>query len=120
MHPRHAPLYAHVHVLFWPWLWWQLWNLDRWKRATGRGVLLAVDRRGNVYIRYVTDAPGQGPQSFRAPVSARLALAIAPEVSHAPCPQPTLRRDQQSHRDCPAAGPSVSAGLGQTLPLPDT
>ena len=116
----HADLYASVHVLFWPWLWWQLTRLQGWMNETRCSLLVHVDRRGNVRVRYVTDAPGQGPQSFRAPVSARLALAIAPEVSHAPCPQPTLRRDQQSHRDCPAAGPSVSAGLGQTLPLPDT
>ncbi|KCZ90798.1 hypothetical protein [Hyphomonas johnsonii] len=117
MNPRHAHLYAHVHVLFWPWLWLQLWNLNRWMKATGRRLLVSVDRRGNIYIRCMSDAPGQGAQAFRAPVSARLALAVCP----APCP---WRRPGP-----PASLSGLSArpaGLCQdrahmcALPLPDT
>jgi hypothetical protein len=118
MHPAHAHLYAHVHVVFWPWLWLQLWNLNRWMKESGRGLLISVDRWGTIYVNAISDAPGQGPRSISAPVSSRLAAALAPETEISPYPR--LRRDQQSHRDCPVAGPSASAGLGRTLPLPDT
>ena len=56
---HHQRYYAFVWPLFWPWLWLQLWRLERWQRQTGRGVLLAVDRRGNVFIRAVAEAPGK-------------------------------------------------------------
>ena len=115
MHPRYAHLYAHVHVLLWPWLWWQLQNLNRWMKATGRGLLVAVDRWGNVHIRCMGDAPEAEDRFTPVPASARLAAALAPD----PRPRRRLRRDKQSHRDCPAAGPSVSAGRAN-LPLPHT
>jgi len=116
MHPAHAHLYAHVHVVFWPWLWLQLWNLNRWMKESRRGLLISVDRWGNIYVNAISDAPGQGPRSISAPVSARLAAALSTEIEISP--YPLLRRDQPSHRDCPAAG--AIAGLGRTLPLPDT
>jgi hypothetical protein len=119
MHPRHAHLYAHVHVLLWPWLWWQLQNLNRWMKATGRGLLVSVDRWGNVYIRCMGDAPAAENRFTPLPVSARLAAALAPEGLDAPCPRRKLRTDRQSHRDCPAAGPRASAGRAN-LPLPHT
>ncbi|KJS35562.1 MAG: hypothetical protein VR74_15465, partial [Hyphomonas sp. BRH_c22] len=77
MHSRHARLYAHVMVLFWPWLWWQLRVIGRWQRETGRDLMLGVDTFGNVRVRWVGDEPGTEP--FRAPVSARLARALDPE-----------------------------------------
>ena len=122
MNPLHAPLYAHVMVLFWPWLWWQLRGIERWRRQTGRGLLIAADTYGNVHIRWVEDAPEYAP--VRAPVSARLIRALAvddpfSQFVRSPRRKPGLRRDQQSHRDCPAAGPSASAGLAN-LPLPHT
>ena len=115
MHPRHAHLYAHVHVLLWPWLWWQLQTLNRWMKATGRGLLVSVDLWGNVYIRCMGDAPEAEDRFVRVPVSDRLAQALAPD----PCPRRMLRRDKQSHCDCPAAGTSASAGQAN-LPLPHT
>lgn len=34
-HHTRARLYAHVYVLFWPWLWWQLLRLGHWLDQTG-------------------------------------------------------------------------------------
>ncbi len=50
-------LYRHVPVLFWPWLWWQLFRLSLWIETTGRDVIYAVDRYGRVHIRHVADDP---------------------------------------------------------------
>jgi hypothetical protein len=82
MHTRHAHLYAHVHVLLWPWLCWQLARLDRWMKETVRGPLVSVDRWGNVYVLHMSDAPWAEDLYVRAPVSARLAAALA-----GPCPR---------------------------------
>ena len=57
MPSRFAHLYAFVHPLFWPWLWFQLWRLDVWQRASRRDVLFKVDRWGNLYINAIGDAP---------------------------------------------------------------
>jgi hypothetical protein len=122
MNPLYACLYAHVMVLFWPWLWWQLRAIERWRQATGRGLLIATDQYGNVHVRWVEDAPDAA--HVRAPVSVRLARALSgdepfSQFIRSPRRKPGLRRDQQSHCDCPAAGPSASAGLAN-LPLPHT
>jgi hypothetical protein len=98
MHPRHAHLYAHVHVLLWPWLGWQLQNLNRWMTATGRGLLVSVDRWGNVYIRCMGDAPGAGDRFVRVPVSIRLAQALAPD----PCPRSRPKRKRRAGQPAPA------------------
>ena len=114
MHTRHAHLYAHVHVLLWPWLWWQLQALNRWMKATGRGLLVSVDRWGNVYIRCMGDAPDAGDRFVPVPVSDRLAAALAPE----PCPW-RKPGPQAILSGRAAAGPSASAGRAN-LPLPHT
>ena len=97
---HHQRYYAFVWPLFWPWLWLQLWRLERWQRQTGRGVLLAVDRRGNVFIRAVAEAPGKWRYEAPAmPVWQRPALgsdlpsefleafAPAPDAGEAPHPR---------------------------------
>ena len=119
MNPLYAHLYAHVMVLFWPWLWWQLRAIERWRQATGRGLLVAVDPYGNVHVRRVEDAPGAA--HVRALVSDRLARALGGDDATNPYSRcmSGLRRDQQSRRDCPAAGPGASAGLAN-IPLPHT
>tara|TARA_R110002096_G_scaffold90385_6_gene204951 strand:- start:1465 stop:1869 length:405 start_codon:yes stop_codon:yes gene_type:complete len=115
MHPRHAHLYAHAHVLLWPWLWWQLQNLNRWMKATGRGMLVSVDRWGNVYIRCMGDAPGAEDRFVRAPVSARLAQALAP----VPCPR-RMPGPQAILSGRAARGPGLRREHGclNGLPLP--
>ena len=50
MNPLYAPLYAHVMVLFWLWLWWQLRAIERWRQQTGRGLLIAADAYGTLKI----------------------------------------------------------------------
>jgi len=75
MNPLYAHLYAHVMVLFWPWLWWQLRAIERWRQQTGRGLLIAADQYGNVHVRWVEDAPDAAP--VRAPVSDRFIRALA-------------------------------------------
>ncbi len=50
-------LYANVPVLYWPWVFWQLWRIALWGELTGRDVLVTVDRYGRVHIRHVSDDP---------------------------------------------------------------
>ena len=96
MPSRRAHLYAFVHPLFWPWLWFQLWRLDTWQRAAQRDVLFRIDRRGNLYINAIGDAP-RDPALYhydapRIPAWAAPALAcdlpdnITPECLR-PCAQ---------------------------------
>ena len=121
MHARHAHLYAHVHVLLWPWLWWQLQTLNRWMKATGRGLLVSVDRWGNVYIRCMGDAPDAEDRFTPVPASARLAAALAPEGSDVPCPRRTPG-PQAIHSGPAARGPGLRREHGRLtgLPLPHT
>ena len=116
MHARHAHLYAHVHVLLWPWLWWQLQTLNRWMKATGRGLLVSVDRWGNVYIRCMGDAPDAGDRFVPVPVSDRLAAALADD----PCPW--RKPGPQAILSGPAArDPGMRRKHGRAnLPLPHT
>jgi len=112
MHSRHARLYAHVMVLFWPWLWWQLRVIGRWQRETGRDLMLGVDTFGNVRVRWVGDEPGTEP--FRAPVSARLARALDPEPDARPATQPR----PVSHLPAPCL--RLAFAPAGRLPVPDT
>ncbi len=57
MDPHYIPFFRHVYALCWPWLWWNLVRLTAWRLKTGRQVFVQVDRFGNVYVRYIGDAP---------------------------------------------------------------
>mgnify|MGYP000715318877 CR=1 FL=1 len=51
-------LYVGVPVYFWPWVFWQLLQLDLWVEQTGRSVLGAVCKRtGEVFITFTADDP---------------------------------------------------------------
>jgi hypothetical protein len=64
-HPRIARLFAHVHVLFWPWLWLQLRALARWHAENGRPeVMLSVSRWGRLTVIH-TAPPEALPHPFR-------------------------------------------------------
>ena len=113
----------------WPLIFWRIQRLKAWFRdagGPGSQMLWGVMWNGRVVIIQLSDdLSGHRPGSFRAPVSGRLrqALSIDDPLStlfRSPRRKPGLRRDQQSHCDCPAAGPSASAGLVRTGPIPDS
>ena len=86
---RHR-IFSAVPIWLWPYLWLQLWGLQRWIRATGRGLLIAVcPRTGNVYITRIADAPvPEGTYTWTPPKQfawARLAVTEAPRLCAA-CP----------------------------------
>jgi hypothetical protein len=57
--PHFADLFAHVHVICWPILWWQLNALLRWCRREGiPDVLYAVSPWGLITIRHAGTRPG--------------------------------------------------------------
>ena len=56
-------LYKNVPVYLWPWVWWQLFQIERWIKETGRMVLGGVARDGKVYVLHVADDPNE-PNSW--------------------------------------------------------
>jgi len=52
-------LYKNVPVYLWPWVWWQLFQIERWIKETGRMVLGGVARDGKVYVLHVADDPSE-------------------------------------------------------------
>ena len=86
-------------------------------KATGRGLLVAVDRWGNVHIRCMGDAPEAEDRFTPVPASARLAAALAPD------PRPRQKPGPLSIHSGPAArGPGMRREHGRlhALPLPHT
>ena len=62
-------LYKNVPVYLWPWVWWQLFQIERWIKETGRMVLGGVARDGKVYVLHVADDPNERkPWSPSAPI----------------------------------------------------
>ena len=52
--------YDGVPVLLWPWVFWQLLQIDLWVEDTGRAVYGAVCRRtGRVYVDFWEDDPSE-------------------------------------------------------------
>ena len=59
-------LYVGCPVYLWPWVFWQLLQLDLWVEQTGRSVLGAVCKRtGEVFITFAADDPEE-VRSWRA------------------------------------------------------
>ncbi len=52
-------LYKNVPVYLWPWVWWQLFQIECWIKQTGRMVLGGVARDGKVYVLHVADDPNE-------------------------------------------------------------
>ena len=47
--------YAHVNLLLWPWIWWQLFWLRGWSEATERGLIYEIAPNGKVHVLAVGD-----------------------------------------------------------------
>ncbi|MFN7180763.1 MAG: hypothetical protein ACK4TE_14330, partial [Hyphomonas sp.] len=63
--PHFAPLFAHVHALCWPILWWSLNRLLRWYAASGyEEILYGTTPWGYVYIAYLGDRKPD-PSAYR-------------------------------------------------------
>ena len=68
MDPLYRPFFQHVWPICWPWLWWNLVRLTAWRMRTGRQIFILVDRFGNIYTRFIGDAPKPaGAYSYEAP-----------------------------------------------------
>ena len=83
-----ARLFAAVPLYLWPYLWLQLWGLERWINANKRDVLFAVSHRtGKVYITAISDAPApEGRYAYAAPEQPRHVLTPAPQPEFTPHP----------------------------------
>ncbi|MEH6809016.1 MAG: hypothetical protein V7651_09195 [Hyphomonas oceanitis] len=125
MEPEYISLYRHVMVLYWPWLWWQLRIITRWRIETGRALLIDTDRRGNIHIRAIGDDPrAPRPGVIKAPVSARLALALSePLPPFVPLSQRTLG-SSAAGSGLGLSGPQHTLGTRRfaktEAPIPDT
>jgi hypothetical protein len=119
MEPEYLTLYRHVMVLYWPWLWWQLRIITRWRIETGRALLIETGRTGNIHIRAVGDDPrAPRPGTIRAPVSDRLALALSePEC---PCSRRTPGPHAIEGMSPAARDPGPRRECGIQIPVPDT
>ena len=62
--------YAHVPLLYWPWIWWQLFWLRGWSEAARREVLFEIDARGKVHVILISD----GKDDLRAWMAAQRAI----------------------------------------------
>ena len=72
MDPLYRPFFQHVWPICWPWLWWNLVRLTAWRMRTGRQIFILVDRFGNIYTRFIGDAPKPaGSYSYEAPLVPR-------------------------------------------------
>ena len=121
MEPEYLSLYRHVMVLYWPWLWWQLRIITRWRIETGRALLIGTDRRGNIHIRAVGDDPrAPRPGTIKAPVSDRLRSAILGEPDPYPCSRRTPGPQAIEAKSPAARDSGLRREPGLAGPIPDT
>ena len=77
-----ARLFAAVPLYLWPYLWLQLWGLERWIRANKRDVLFAVSRHtGKVYITAISDAPAPEASDASVQFTCILPAPFSPDTS---------------------------------------
>ena len=108
----------------WPLIFLRIQRLRAWFRANGgpgSQMLWAVTNHGRVDVVFLSDDLSVQPScSFRAPVSPRLARALAGETI-APCP---LRRQGRRIPDRRTPAPQLSLGMRLFMekpgPIPDT
>ncbi len=71
-------LYKTVPVICWPWLFWQLWRIALWGKLTGRDVMVAVDKTGQVCVTQIGGdptrwTPSANPHAHQRNLTIRLA-----------------------------------------------
>ncbi len=105
-------LYKNVPVYLWPWVWWQLFQIERWIKLTGRMVLGGVARDGKVYVLHVADDPNEikpwSPEDLR-PLKGRHQDWIA-SISNSP-----PRVSPQNDQSCPHGERSRTIGRGACM-----
>ena len=120
--PHFAPLFAYVHPVCWPILWWSLNRLFKWYDTAGYDSLLfATTRWGYVYIAYLGDrTPDPSAYRARKPDHPRwddpFWETCRPASVHAliPAPAPLAQARQCGH------ALYAMAERAWALPLPDT
>ena len=129
-------LYVGVPVYLWPWVFWQLLQLDLWVEQTGRSVLGAVCKRtGEVFITFTGDDPEEArpwqesdlqallPNSPLWPAATRDSGPLSGTALSPVHAQPEGLSRNLLRRLCCAsslAGVINQTSPNQTLPLPDT
>ena len=97
-------LYRNVPAYLWPCVWWQLFQIERWIKATGRMVLGGVARDGKVYILHVADDSNErkpwSPEDLR-PLKCRHQDWIAAFTKLAPRVSPHGERSRTMHAPRP-------------------
>ena len=106
-------LYRNVPVYLWPRVWWQLFQIERWIKETGRMVLGGVARDGKVYVLHVADDPNEAkPWSPKdlVPLKGRHQdwIAAVSKLS----PQPLFLQDDHN---CPHGERSRTIGRGACM-----
>ena len=111
--PCNPTCIENVPVYLWPWVWWQLFQIERWIKETGRMVLGGVARDGKVYVLHVADDPSErkpwSPDDLR-PLKGRHQdwIAAISELS----PQVFPRVFPQNDLNCPHGERSRTIGRG--------
>ncbi len=52
-------LYKDVPMIYWPFVFWQLWRIALWGEQTGRDVMVAVAKTGRVHVTGTGDDPNR-------------------------------------------------------------
>ena len=54
---RYATTFAALRVIYWPFVWLQIWRVLAFTKRTGRKVLFTFTPRGRMIIKFIADAP---------------------------------------------------------------
>ena len=71
IYQRHPHLFARCWPIFWPWLWWQLVELEAWVEHEQRDLIIGVSWYGRIMILALGDPPR--PTDYVRPLSCALA-----------------------------------------------
>ena len=54
---RYATTFAALRVIYWPFVWLQIWRVLAFTKRTGRKVLFTFTPHGRIIIKFIADAP---------------------------------------------------------------